>query len=71
MEANDVMRVTAEEVKARLDRGEKITFIDARSSESWQKADAQIPGSVRVPPNEAADKLKGIPKDRAVLTYCT
>jgi len=34
----DVPRVTVEEVKARLDRGEPIAFIDARGSEAWSKS---------------------------------
>ena len=46
-------------------------FVDARSAESWSKAESQIPGSVRVPPDEVAGHVDGVPRGRAVVTYCT
>jgi rhodanese-related sulfurtransferase len=67
----EVSRVTVDEVRARLDRGEPILFVDARSAESWSKADTQIPGSVRVPPDEAGAHVNEVPRGRAIVTYCT
>jgi rhodanese-related sulfurtransferase len=67
----EVSRVTVDEVRARLDRGEPIVFVDARSAESWSKADTQIPGSVRVPPDEAGAHVNEVPRGRAIVTYCT
>ena len=67
----EVTRVTVDEVKTRLDRGEPLVFVDARSQESWGKSDKQVPGSIRVPPDEAAGHLGEIPRGRAIITYCT
>jgi rhodanese-related sulfurtransferase len=67
----DVPRVTVDEVKARLDRGEPIAFIDARSPESWSKSDVQIKGSLRVPVDDVAKRLSDIPRDRSIVVYCT
>jgi rhodanese-related sulfurtransferase len=67
----EVSRVTVDEVRMRLDRGEPLVFVDARSAESWSKAQSQIPGSVRVPPDEVAGHVDGVPRGRAVVTYCT
>lgn len=67
----DVSRVTADEVKERMDKGEPLAFVDSRSEKSWGEADAQIPGSVRVPPDRAEELVSGVPKDRSVVTYCT
>jgi rhodanese-related sulfurtransferase len=67
----EVSRVTVDEVRARLDRGEPLVFVDARSAESWGKAQSQIPGSVRVPPDEVAAHAGDVPRGRAVITYCT
>jgi rhodanese-related sulfurtransferase len=64
-------RVTVEEVKARIDRGEPITFLDCRSAEDWEKADVKIKGAIRVPPKEVHQYLDQIPRDRSVVTYCT
>lgn len=70
-EETPVNRVTADEVQARLDRGEPIAFVDSRSAASWADSDVQIKGSVRVPPDHAGPELSKVPKDRSVVTYCT
>jgi len=67
----EVTRITVEEVRTRLDRGEPLGFVDARSAESWSKAKSQIPGSVRVPPDDVANHVDGVPRGRAIVTYCT
>ncbi len=67
----NVSRITADEVRERLDRGEPLALVDASSQESWSKYETQIPGSIRVPPDEAAAHLAEIPRDRPVVTYCT
>jgi rhodanese-related sulfurtransferase len=67
----EVSRVTVDEVRTRLDRAEPIVFVDARSAEAWSKADSQIPGSVRVPPDDVAAHVSEVPRGRAIVTYCT
>lgn len=66
-----VNRVTVDEVKARLDRGEPIAFLDVRNPQAWGEADTRLPGAIRVPADEAERHLDEIPRDRAVVTYCT
>ena len=39
--------------------------------QAWGEADAKLPGAVRVPADEADAHLSEIPRDRAVITYCT
>jgi rhodanese-related sulfurtransferase len=67
----EVTRVTVDEVRARLDRGEPLAIVDARSADAWSKATSRIPGAIRVPPDDVAPHLEEIPRDRAVVTYCT
>lgn len=67
----EVNRITVDEVRSRLDRGEPLVMVDARSAESWSKADRQIPGSVRVPPDDVAGHAGEVPQGRAIVTYCT
>jgi rhodanese-related sulfurtransferase len=64
-------RITPEEVKARLDSGEAVVFLDTRADDAWRRADAQIPHSVRVPPDEAAARLNDIPRRGLIVPYCT
>ena len=67
----EVTRVTTDEVKARMDRGEPFTFIDTRNPQAWAEADTKLPGAVHVTAGEVEERLGEIPRDRAVITYCT
>lgn len=67
----EATRVTVDEVKARMDRGESFTFIDTRNPTAWGEAETKLPGALRIPANEVEQHLDQIPKDRSVITYCT
>jgi rhodanese-related sulfurtransferase len=64
-------RVTVDEVKQRLDRGEQFTFLDTRNPTAWAEADTKLPGAIRVPVDEVEQHLDEIPRNRTVITYCT
>jgi rhodanese-related sulfurtransferase len=62
-------RIAAEEVLARLGRGEPIVFVDSRREDEWRSAIDTLPGALRLTP--ARDEtLPIIPLGRAVVTYC-
>jgi rhodanese-related sulfurtransferase len=67
----DVTRITVDEAKERLDRGEPLLFIDTRNPEAWAKATVKLPGAIRVPADEAEAHINEIARDRAIVTYCT
>ena len=64
-------RVTVDEVKERMDRGEQFVFLDTRNPKAWTEADIKLPAAIRVPADEADQHLGEIPHDRVVITYCT
>ena len=68
-------RITAEELKSRMDSskatGARIAVLDDRAADAWQTSSIQIPGSLRVPPDEVEQHLQKIPKEAAIITYCT
>jgi rhodanese-related sulfurtransferase len=66
-----MQKITTDEVKRRLDAGEPLVFIDARSDESWSQSNLQIPNSLRVPPDRADEFVGAIPPDVGIITYCT
>lgn len=67
----EATRVTVDEVKERLDRGEELVFVDTRNPQAWGESNAKLPGAIRVPANELEQHLGEIPKDHTVITYCT
>ena len=71
MPSMEATRITVDEVKQRMDRGEQFTFIDSRNPQAWAESDRKLPNAIRVPAEELEQHLNEIRKDRAVITYCT
>ena len=69
--AMEPQRISADEVKRRLDSGEAVVFIDARADDAWRQAEAQIPRSIRIPPDDAEAHLDEIRKRGLIVPYCT
>ena len=67
----EATRITTDEMRERLDRGEQFTFIDTRNPTAWGESDKKLPNAIRVPADQLAQHLNEIPKDRAVIAYCT
>ena len=67
----EVTRVTVDEVGERLNRGERFAFLDTRNPTAWGESDQKLPNALRVPADQVEEHLNEIPKDRAVITYCT
>ena len=67
----ETTRITADEVKERIDRGEEFAFVDTRNPQAWGQSDRKLPNAIRVPAGELEQHLDDIPKDRVVITYCT
>ena len=44
----ETTRVTVDEVKERMDRGEQFTFVDTRNPTAWGEAETKLPAAVRV-----------------------
>lgn len=67
----EATRVTVDEIKERMDRGEQFTFVDTRNPKAWAEAETKLPGAKRVPADEVEQHLSEIPHNRTVITYCT
>jgi len=66
--SDDVPRITAQELKAKLDAGQAVVF-DARLQESYTQR--HIAGAVSLPEDEVAARLAELPTDKLVVFYCT
>lgn len=64
-------RVTVDEVKERMDRGEQFIFLDNRNPKAWSEGQTALPNALRMLPDDVAQKLDDLPKDRSIITYCT
>jgi membrane protein DedA with SNARE-associated domain len=68
-----VPRVQVEELASRLasEDKDKILLADVRSHGYYDARSARIEGSVRIEPNNLAEELKTLPKDKDIYVYCT
>ncbi len=64
-------RISIEDLKACLDRGEDTFFVDTRNPKAWAEAETKLPGAIRVPADQVQEHLADIPRDRTIVTYCT
>lgn len=67
----DVKRITVDELKAKIARNELLTIIDDRSEGSYEASETQIKGSIRMTVDEIQSRLKEVPRNREIITYCT
>ena len=54
-----------------MERGEPFAFVDTRNPKAWSESNGKLPGAIRVPADKVAAHLTEIPRDYAVITYCT
>ncbi len=71
IEMDQISRIEAAEVKRRMDHGDALVFVDARNPDAWSKATTEMPHAIRVPVDEVEEHVDEIPRDSAVITYCT
>ncbi len=64
-------RITAGEIKRRMQAGEDFALIDVRNPKAWAESDVKAHNAIRVPLDGFEDYLPRIPKDKPIVTYCT
>jgi len=63
-------RIAKEEVKALLGNP-NILILDARTGSSWSGSDRKIKGAVRVDPHDVSSWIKGVPREKKLIVYCS
>jgi rhodanese-related sulfurtransferase len=62
------LEITPQEVKSRLDRGEKLQLVDVR--EPWEHAQCRIDGAELIPMGTIPANLQKLDSDEDVIFYC-
>jgi rhodanese-related sulfurtransferase len=66
---SEVPRVTVEELKGRIDKGEAIVVGDTRSQGAFNLG--HIPGAILATQSQVESHLDQIPFDQEIILYCT
>ena len=62
-------RITAEELRDKLQSGEDVLILDVRGAAAAEAA--SIPGAVRIPTEGLAERHHEIPRDRDIVLVCS
>jgi membrane protein DedA with SNARE-associated domain len=67
----EVSRITPEDLKAELDRGEDVFIVDLRHPLDFLPHPYTIGNALRMAPAELEQRHHEIPRDRDIVLYCT
>lgn len=67
----NVARIAPEELKQKLESGERIEIVDLRHAIDFEADPVTIPGATRIPMEELEGRHGEISRDREVVLYCT
>jgi membrane protein DedA with SNARE-associated domain len=65
-----IARVTPEEVKQRLDKGEDLLILDLRHAVEYEAEPQTIAGAIRLSIEELEKNHHKIPRDREIVLFC-
>ena len=66
-----ISRIAPEELKNAIDSGSPIVVVDLRNEFALDEDSVQIPGALRLTPEELEVRHEEIPRDRDIILYCT
>jgi len=69
--ADDVPRITVQELKAKMDKGDDLVVVDVRTGNDYENSKLKIKGAVRISIVKIEDRYKELPKDKEIILYCT
>ena len=64
------LRIDPTDAKRRVDAGEAI-ILDVVSPMAWEQLDRAVRGAVRISPDELGERWQELPRERAIIAYCT
>ena len=64
-------RITAVELKEKIDAGEEMVIVDLRHSMDFEADPETIPGALHMDAKELEERTERRPRDREVILYCT
>jgi len=68
--SDNIPRMSIQELKEKMDRGEKIFILDVRSGEDYASSMFKIKDAVRIPVDSLEDRYQELPKDVEIIAYC-
>ena len=70
-QTDDVPRITVQDLKAKLDKGEDVIIIDSREGKDYGRSKIKIKGAIRIALPNMEDRYKELPANKEIVIYCT
>jgi len=67
----DAPRITADDLKRRVEAGQDFVFIDTRNPQAWAESGDKAAGALRIPLDDLEKHLPNLPKSKPIVAYCT
>ncbi len=64
-------RITIHQLKRKMDAKEQIVIIDTRKGSSYVGSTVKIRGAIHITVDELEGRMKELPKNKEIVTYCT
>ncbi len=66
-----IARISVEELKQKLDNGEKLVIVDLRDTDDFESEPELIPGALHIDASEFKANRDLLPDEKDVILYCT
>ncbi|MCI0387884.1 MAG: hypothetical protein MOB07_03810 [Acidobacteria bacterium] len=64
-------RITIRQLKRMMDAKEEVVIIDTRDGSSYVGSTVKIKGAIHITIDKLEAKIKDLPKNKLIVTYCT
>jgi rhodanese-related sulfurtransferase len=64
-------RITIHQLKRMMDAKEEVVIIDNRKGSAYVGSTVKIRGAIHITIDELEAKMKDLPKNKLIVTYCT
>jgi len=64
-------RITVRQLKRMMDAKEEVVIVDNRNGSSYVGSTVKIKGAIHMTIDELEAKMKDLPKNKLIVTYCT
>ena len=69
--ADDIPRMSIQELKNKIDNKEPVAILDVRQSDDYAGSDFMILGAIRIPVDRLKERYKELPADSQIVAYCS
>lgn len=69
--ADSIPRMTIQELKEKMDRGDRIVILDVRTAQDYTTSPNKIRGAIRIPVDQLKSRYTELPAAAEIVTYCT